>query len=78
MDPTTRIAHKPVAEPADEFPDAVRIAGRWHLPNRRHLRPHALEAELRREGFRVIYRHPEHPGSLACVRRSCDPVGGGR
>jgi len=67
MDVAGGIAYKPLEGPPEKFPDAVRIAGKWHLPNRRHLKPEALEAELRGAGFDVIYRFPAHAGSVACV-----------
>jgi 2-polyprenyl-3-methyl-5-hydroxy-6-metoxy-1,4-benzoquinol methylase len=63
------IALIPLEEKQSEYPDAVRINDRWYLPHRRHLTSEQLEADLREAGFRVVYRYPEHAGSLACLPR---------
>ncbi len=67
IDLTTGIVYSPFDEAPGDFPDAVRISGRWYLPYRRHLKPQALVEELERAGFRVIYHDRQHAGSLACV-----------
>jgi len=54
--------------PAD-LPDAVLINGAWYIPRRRHLTPAQLDAELCEAGFKVVYRQPEHAGSVVCVMR---------
>jgi len=69
IDVNTGIVLQPLtAEPSD-LPDARRINGVWYLPHRRHLTPAQLDAELASADFRVIYRHPEHAGSVVCVAR---------
>lgn len=59
-------------EPTD-FPDAMQIDGAWYLPHRRHLTPAQLDAELAGAGFRVIYRYPEHAGSVVCETTAAPP-----
>jgi len=51
----------------DEFEHATRIAGGWHLPNRRHLKPSQLKAELETSGFRVQYQDSELGGNVICA-----------
>jgi SAM-dependent methyltransferase len=44
------------------------IGGSWHVPHRRHLKPEALAAELRRAGFRVLWQGGRHGGDVICGR----------
>jgi len=70
IDARTGIVLNPLSAEPTDLPDAIEINGAWYLPHRRHLTPAQLEAELARAGFQVIYRHPEHTGSVVCVARA--------
>ncbi len=70
IDLDTGIVLRPLNECEDDYPDAIRIAERWYLPNRRHLRPCALVAELAAAGLTVKYQDEQHAGSLACVSKN--------
>ena len=54
------------ANPLD-YPDAIQLGGRWYLPNRRHLRAAALEAELVAARFNVVFHDTQQGGSMACT-----------
>jgi SAM-dependent methyltransferase len=45
---------------------ATSIGGSWYLPHRRHLKPEALSAELRRAGFRVLWQGGQYGGDVIC------------
>jgi len=62
----TGLVLRPLATAPTDLPDAREINGAWYLPHRRHLTPAQLDAELEAAGFRIIYRHPEHAGSVVC------------
>ncbi len=64
------IAFRPLDGRVHEYPDTIRVAERWYLPHRRHLRPSALEAELAAAGFDVVFHHEQHAGSMACMLRT--------
>ncbi len=66
----TGIVLNPLSVKPTDLPDAVQINGAWYLPHRRHLTRAQLDAELARAGFQVIYRYPEHTGSVVCVARA--------
>lgn len=67
IDMKTGVALRRFRQDPEEFPDAVRIAEQWYLPERRHLRPGALRAELESAGFKIVHHFDKHAGSLACV-----------
>lgn len=67
IDINTGIVLNPLSAEPTDLPDAMRINGAWYLPKRRHLTLAQLDAELARVGFQVIYRYPEHTGSVVCV-----------
>lgn len=69
IDTRTGIVLNPLDTCPAGLPDAVRINDRWYLPHRRHLTPAQLEAELAGAGFPVIWRYPEHAGSVVCAAR---------
>lgn len=69
IDARTGVVLYPLDTQAD-LPDAKLVNGQWHLPRRRHLTPAQLDAELWRAGFKIIYRYPEHAGSIVCVVRA--------
>jgi len=69
IDIETGIVLRPLSSEPTDLPDAVQINATWYLPHRRHLTPAQLDAELASAGFQVIYRYPEHAGSLVCVAR---------
>lgn len=69
IDARTGIVLNPLPDSPTNLPDAVRINEVWHLPHRRHLTSAQLDAELWEAGFEVVYRYPEHAGSVACVAR---------
>lgn len=60
-----------VLQPLDanpiNYPDAIPLAERWYLPNRRHLRAATLEAELGAAGFNVVFHDTQQGGSMACT-----------
>ena len=67
IDTTTGVVLCPLSGEPTGLPDAVEIDAAWYLPHRRHLTPAQLDAELASAGFEVVYRYPEHAGSVACV-----------
>jgi len=69
IDTQTGIVLTPLESAPTDLPDAILINGSWYLPHRRHVTPAQLETELLEAGFRVIYRDPEHGGSVVCVPR---------
>jgi SAM-dependent methyltransferase len=69
IDVETGVVLRPLSAEPTDLPDARCIAGVWYLPHRRHLTPKQLDCELANGGFQVIYRHPEHAGSVVCVVR---------
>jgi 2-polyprenyl-3-methyl-5-hydroxy-6-metoxy-1,4-benzoquinol methylase len=69
IDTLTGVVLNPLNDSPADLPDAVRINGAWHLPHRRHLTRAQLDRELWEAGFKVIYRYPEHAGSVVCVAR---------
>lgn len=70
IDTKTGIVLNPLSGGPTDLPDAMQINGAWYLPHRRHLPPAQLDTELARVGFQVIYRYPEHAGSVVCVARA--------
>lgn len=65
-DATTGICYQ-AGDPDD---DAIQLDGTWYLPHRRHLHPHALQAELESAGLRVLSQDGPSKGDLICVRSS--------
>ncbi|HEY3190404.1 MAG TPA: class I SAM-dependent methyltransferase [Solirubrobacteraceae bacterium] len=55
------------AERHRDVAGARRIGGVWHLPNRRHLRPAALRAELAGAGFEVLWQGGHLGGEVICA-----------
>jgi SAM-dependent methyltransferase len=60
----TGVVYVELGEPAGDDEEAVQIGGTWYLPNRRHLKPPALKAELMAAGFRVLY---QQGGNVVCT-----------
>jgi SAM-dependent methyltransferase len=65
----TGIVYIELGESPDLYEGATEIAGTWYLPNRRHLRPPALKADLEAAGFTVLYQDEEHGGHVICAPR---------
>lgn len=70
IDIDTGIALRLLDEDGHVYPDAVRIANRWYLPYRRHLRPTALKAELSEAGFTIVFDDQQHAGNVACILKT--------
>jgi SAM-dependent methyltransferase len=66
-DATTGVAYGPVWDDPADYESAVRIDGRWYQPNRRHLTPEALAAEVAGAGFRVLQQGGAHGGEVVCA-----------
>jgi SAM-dependent methyltransferase len=64
IDLRTSIVLKLLDDPPEDYEEAVKVGGSWYLPNRRHLQPPALRAELEGTGFRVLYQDGGH---VVCV-----------
>jgi SAM-dependent methyltransferase len=64
IDPETGVVYVELEEDPHEYEDAVSIQGTWYLPNRRHLRPSALRAELEQARFRML---DQDGGNVVCV-----------
>ena len=71
-DAATGIAYGPVWDASEGNESAVRIGDRWYQPNRRHLTPAALAAELAGAGFRVLRQEGAHGGEVVCARTPDD------
>ena len=67
-DAATGVAYGPVWDAPDAYESAVRIGDRWYQPNRRHLTPAALAAELEGAGFRVLRQEGALGGEAVCAR----------
>lgn len=63
----TSIVYIRLKESPDDYEEAVKIDGVWYLPNRRHLKPPALRAEVEAEGFKVLY---QDCGNIICALSS--------
>jgi hypothetical protein len=64
-DASTGICYREV--PAGSVADqVVEIAGRWHIPHRRHLSADALRDELGSAGFHVLSLESSDPGDVVC------------
>jgi hypothetical protein len=68
IDLATGIVLQPLPEGWPDLPDARQIAGRWYLPQRRHLRAKALHDELTQAGFHIVRQASHHAGNVLCVR----------
>lgn len=66
FDARTAIVYVELPEGPHHYEGAMRIRGEWYLPNRRHLNPPALRAELEAAGFRVRY---QDGGNVICSHR---------
>lgn len=60
----TSIVYIRLKESPDDYEEAVKIDSVWYLPNRRHLKPPVLRAEIEAEGFKVLY---QYGGNVICV-----------
>ena len=63
----TDIVYVILEDNSDDYEDAIRISGTWHLPHRRHRKPPALRAELEAAGFKVLHQSGEEGGNAICV-----------
>lgn len=63
----TSIVYEILEGDPDDYEEAVRITGVWHLPNRRHRKPSALRAELEAAGFKVLHQSGDEGGNAICV-----------
>lgn len=63
----TNIVYEILEGDPDDYEDAVKITGIWHLPNRRHWKPSDLRKELELAGFEVLYQGGEEGGNTVCV-----------
>lgn len=71
FEPETGLVYRPLPGRATPYEDAVQFAGRWYLPDRRHLTADQLENELIRAGFRVKWHQcDETSGDLVFLCRS--------
>jgi len=64
IDVRTSIVYIKPKESPDDYEEAIKINDVWYLPNRKHLKPPDLKAELEIEGFKVIY---QDGGNVICV-----------
>jgi len=60
----TGIVYVELEEQPDDYKEAVKIGDKWYLPNRRHLKPPAVKAELEAAGFHVLY---QDGGNVICA-----------
>ena len=67
IEAATGIVYVELEESPDLYEGATEIAGAWYLPNRRHLQPPALKADLRRAGFTVVYQDEEYGEHVICT-----------
>jgi SAM-dependent methyltransferase len=63
----TGIAYVELDGSPDRYEGTAQIAGTRYLPNRRHLRPPALKAELEAAGFAVLYQAGEYGENVICA-----------
>ena len=63
----TSIVYEILTGSPDDYEDAIRIAGTWRLPHRRHRKPPDLRAELEAAEFRVLHQSGEEGGNAICV-----------
>jgi hypothetical protein len=70
MDPQTRIVYERFDGDPTEYKEAVRIAGNWYLPNRRHWKRDELRREIETARFRVLHQDEESGGNVVCVLHS--------
>jgi SAM-dependent methyltransferase len=71
-DAATAVAYGPIRGAPEACESAVRIGDRWYQPNRRHLTPPALAAELEGAGFRVLSQEGALGGEVVCTRSPAD------
>jgi hypothetical protein len=64
IDAETSIVYVEMDGELSDYEEAIKINDTWYLPNRKHLKPPDLKAELEIEGFKVIY---QDGGNVICV-----------
>jgi predicted dehydrogenase len=63
IDAKTSIVYVQLDENPSNYEEAIKINDVWYLPNRRHLKPSVLRAEIEEVGFKVLY---QDGGNLIC------------
>ena len=64
IDAGTSIVYVQLNEEPSNYEEAIQINDVWYLPNRGHLRPTVLRAEIEESGFKVLY---QDDGNVICV-----------
>jgi SAM-dependent methyltransferase len=66
IDAETGIVYIRLKKKPDDYEEALKISEMWLLPNRRHLKPESLKAELESAGFNVLY---QDGGYVICAQQ---------